>query len=201
MKGLMRKELSLLTRGVGLLFAIASILFAVSAGVSTDASVMNSMAFLYVHVGTWSVMSIEEKWKWDKMLLCTPVGRYRMVGAKYLVVGLQLLLNLAIFAVANLLTAGGQGLALGVQQCGLGFGLGALMMTLPFWLGVEKSKGTTIVSMILFCLALGGNSAFLKHLESVFQVSWTMAGATMVGGLILYGLSIPLAGWLYGRRK
>lgn len=201
MKGLMQKEFSLLTRGTGLLMAIASILFAVSGGLKSDTSIMNSMAFLYISLGTMSVMELEEKWKWDKMLLCAPAGRLRMVGAKYLTVFLQLLLNLGIFAAVNLLVNGGQALALGVQQCGLGFVTAALMLTLAFWLGTD-GKGVAVIGMlIIFVLIFGGNTALLRGLESVAQVSWTMAGLTMAGGLILYGLSLPLAGWLYERRE
>lgn len=202
MRGLMRKELSLLTGGIGLLMAIASILFALSGGISPDASMMNAMAFIYIPLGSVSTMSMEERWDWDKMLLCSPVGRPRMVGAKYLTVFLQLLLNLVIFAAANLLANSGRGLILGVQQCGFGFVIAALMLSLSFWLGTENGRAATFILMIPFLLALGGNVWFLKGLaETALQMSWSMAALTLAGGLTLYGLSIPLAGWLYERRR
>lgn len=202
MKGLLRKELYLLMSGTGLLFAAASLLFAFSGGISHERNTMQAFAFVYVPLGAYSLLSMEEKWRWPNFLKCAPVTLKQMVGAKYIVTGAQMAVNALIFGGLNLIFCDGESLGWMLGMLGIGLISAAIVYPLIFWQGPEKGWIGA-----LFCfLMLGavGISLMSEYWDtSITVVSWLLAHswALTAAGVVLYILSCPLSAKLYRLRK
>lgn len=201
MKGLIRKELYLLRSGTGLLFMLASLLFAVAGGISDGDNFYGALAFFYVSLGAYSLMGMEEKWRFSTYIQCTPVSRFQIVLAKYAVALVQMLLNALIFALLNCFLRGGVALVGMLFDFSIALVVAALLYCLCFWLGA--SKGWASLLMCLVVLGGMGGAAFVAFSESgsgalvwIQENLWALPTA----GLAVYAASCPLAAWLYRKR-
>ena len=200
MKGLIRKELLLLFRGNGLLFFIAGLLLAVGGGCSGEFSPGLVLCFSYAVMGTVSLMSMEEKWRWTAALRCGPVSSRQIVGAKYLSLTFQLLFCLLVFAGVNLLIHGGRGLFPGLTMLGYGMISAAVCMPLCFRFGANRGWVGLVTCLLvltpmglpMYVLVAGGDLDMMEWMNRL----WFLLPA----GAAAFGLSLPVSAALYAKR-
>ena len=203
MKGLMRKELCLLRTGTGLLFFVATTLFAISGGLAHESGMLQGFAFIYVLLGTYNIMSMEEKWRWNTYILCAPVTRFQTVLAKYIITLGQMALNAVIYTTVNLLAYDGTGLTNMLLQIAVALIMGAVLFPLLFRFGAEKAWIAAIfLVVILGGMGMGAAAAILEDMNLAGLLGQSgFAWLLLLAGLALFGLSCPLSAKLYAKRK
>lgn len=207
MRGLLKKDWYLLKKTCHVYFLVL-VLFAVLGGLT--GSETGSFYLLYTAIlsgmCSMTLLSLDEKCKWQSWCQTLPVSRVQYVLAKYLVGALVLLALLAVVAVATLARQLGAGqpdipgLLATLSVClGLGLAAPALLLPFLFWLGTEKGR-------LAYYVLLGGVMVAyfsMPELPSQALAPHGAAGGLLVVGvaLALFAASAALSAALYRRRE
>lgn len=190
MKGLLLKDWYVLVRYCRSFLLIMVAFLAVSLGAEENNLFFTMYPCLLCGILPVTLLSYDEKFRWNRYSAALPVDRGLIVGVKYLLgllcIAAAALVTLAVTAVAGRGASSGELLSLGEMMIA-----GALMVptvTLPlmFALGVEKGRiGMYVVlAGVLALAAFGGRTVTPRE------------GAAMVTGPGLHG-ALALAAALY----
>jgi len=159
-----------------------------------------------------STFSYDEMAKWDRYAASLPLGRRKVVGARYLFILLLLLLAAAFglaVAVISSITGGGEvveGLLTMLVVLTYGLALNDIVIPLTYKLGPERSRAylyvIVFVPMILFFLAARLELLDLSALSGMAEETVILVCCLLpVAGLAGLGLSYLASCRIYERKE
>ena len=179
MKALLMKDLHIFWRRMKIMLLMLAV-FALVPG----ASFQSAFAITYSAMIPYSLFSVDEACKWDKLAAMMPYSTFDLVVSKYLVGFLFMAGSLVMVLVFQPLTAflpGGRVPARGLPLAALWVAVMVMDLSLPmvFRYGVEKARMT----MLFLIAAVCGGAGALSHIvgESVgFAIGMPLL---LVGGV------------------
>lgn len=196
MKGLLRKDFYMTLRYCRSMLLILVVFLAVSF-VNKDSLFFNVYPCLLCSMIPITLLSYDERSRWDRYSLTMPYTRAQLVGSKYLIgliiSGIAVLVSLAVVvlrtvAAGEALTAGG---LLSLAAAMLAVSLAAPSLCLPwfFKLGVEKGRivyygvivvlfgGAAALTTSGINVPLTGGFWMLPAMAALFTASWALSTA------------------------
>ena len=178
MKALLMKDLHIFWRRMKIILLMLVVFAAV------PSAFQSAFAITYSAMIPYSLFSVDEASKWDKLAAMMPYSTFDLVVSKYLVGFLFMAGSLVMVLVFQPLTAfltGGQVPARGLALAALWVAVVVMDLTLPmvFRYGVEKARMT----MLFLIAAVCGGAGALSHIvgESVgFAIGMPLL---LVGGV------------------
>lgn len=205
MKGLLYKDFLLLWKNCKSLLLIALLYIGLSAfGYSGQRVLFIFLACLMVGSASTTLISVDERDKWNIYSDALPVSRGMYVSSKYILTLAGLTGLLALSGLVMLLGEGSSSLGMLCVMWVMSFGIPALMMPVMFWLGAEKGR---IANMIVSGLVAGGSSVIV--IISVagnfdYPAGIAFGAIPWTAGLVstaLFFLSWPISMKLYEKRE
>lgn len=178
MKGLLMKDIHVFWRQMKI-YVLLVLIFA-----AIPSSFQNTFAIFYAAMVPYSLFSVDEASKWDKLAAMMPYSTFELVVSKYLLGGLAVACSTAVVLVMNPIVS----FALGASEatplqiifiavCGAVL---SMDITLPliFRFGVEKGRITMLFLIVLVC---GGAGALSALVGSGMSIGFS-------GGMLLFPL-------------
>ena len=210
MKGLFLKDFYLVNkycRSYLIIIVVYSVICAFSAG----NAFLIFYPVLFSSILPTTLLSYDEKSKWDKQADCMPVSRRQQVSVKYCIAVSVLLLYVFLSGTGQtvqMFSSHSFSAAKLFQTEATLFGTGLLSagLILPpiFKLGVEKGRIAYYILLVVFCalfmwVSISDNNAILLAAFSFHGT--TGAALLLAGALLLFALSWYLSAHFYQRRE
>ena len=201
MKGLMKKEFLMLWRA-SRAFALICVVFIAMSAVSQDNIIFLFMPIMISGLLPSTLLSYDERCKWQEFSGALPVSRAQLVSAKYLlglgcmtaILVLTLIVHLIVrlYPTEMLLTMLG-----GI--CGLSLFISAVRLPMMFKFGVEKGRLWYYATLVLVGGASGASAGVATDFfnEGLPSYVWII----FVFGVVIYALSWLLAIRFYQKRE
>ena len=190
MKGLLLKDLYVLTRQMRLFMGAILLLCVVNEQLAT-------FAILYAAMLPYTALAYDEHCRWNQLAAMTPCRPRDIVLSKY-ILGWLLMAGFAAFSLAmnGLLGRLGSELHFSVVLSALSLACICLAVLLPvmFRFGVEKGRMTIILVFVAIFTFIGSSSEFhVMALPALKALPALLAAAAVV----ISAVSVPLATKLY----
>ena len=176
MKALLMKDMYVFWRRMKL-FALLVVIFA-----AISSTFQNTFAIFYAAMVPYSLFSVDETSKWDKLAAMLPYSTFELVASKYLLGGIATgcctALVLAFRSIAALVS-GAEGLTPWLVIFMSAFGAVLIMdITLPlvFRYGVEKARMTMLFLLAAVC---GGAGAMAALTNEVMPFDFSLPAAVL----------------------
>ena len=202
MKGLLRKDLYM----TAAYFRVFLVLLGVFLVVGFFAKEASTFIVIYpMIIGMMlpvSLLSYDERFRWNRSCDAMPCSRAQVVSAKYLLTLISVLLIFALTMLGQWLRLGPDGrldelAALAPLLLGLGLVGPALLLPIIFRLGVEKGRLAYFVAVgVVVAVGVGVG----RELDPAAPVSVPLA-LPIAGSFLLFGLSWLLSIKLYETRE
>lgn len=202
MKGLLRKDLYM----AAAYFRVFLVLLGVFLVVGFFAKEASTFIVIYpMIIGMMlpvSLLSYDERFRWNRSCDAMPCSRAQVVSAKYLLTLISVLLIFALTMLGQCLRLGPDGrldelAALAPLLLGLGLVGPALLLPIIFRLGVEKGRLAYFVAVgVVVAVGVGVG----RELDPAAPVSVPLA-LPIAGSFLLFGLSWLLSIRLYEKRE
>lgn len=194
MKGLLLKDLYVLTHQMRLFIGAILILCVVNEQLAT-------FAILYAAMLPYTALAYDEQSRWNQLAAMTPCRPRDIVLSKY-VLGWLLIAGFAAFSLVMNAILGrlGSDLHFSVVLSALSLACICLAVLLPvmFRFGVEKGRMTIILVFVVIFTVIGSSSEFnVTALPLMKALPALLAAAAVVSSAI----SVPLATKLYLRKE
>ncbi|MBR5095029.1 MAG: ABC-2 transporter permease [Oscillospiraceae bacterium] len=203
MIGLLRKDLIMIWAYCRMFLLMVAIFLAVSCFSQEENSFFTIYPMIIGMIIPVSLISIDERSKWNVACDAMPVSRAKFVSSKYLLTLLSVLTvgALSMLAQAVRMSRTGSpaslwdlpGLLLPIGLMGPG-----LLLPVIFWLGVEKGRIFYFALVGLVCVAC----VTLGNVDLAAAGSGELPGGLIVlASVVLFALSWALSVFLYRRRE
>ena len=201
MKGLMKKEFLMLWRA-SRAFGLICVVFIAMSAISQDNIIFLFMPIMISRLLPSTLLSYDERCKWQEFSGALPVSRAQLVSAKYLlglgcmtvILALTLIVHLIVrrYPTEMLLMMLG-----GVY--GLSLFISAVSLPMMFRFGVEKGRLWYYATLVLIGGASGASAGVATDFfnEGLPSYVWLI----FVFGLVIYALSWLLAIRFYQKRE
>ena len=201
MKGLMKKEFLMLWRA-SRAFGLICVVFIAMSAISQDNIIFLFMPIMISGLLPSTLLSYDERCKWQEFSGALPVSRAQLVSAKYLlglgcmtaILMLTLIVHLIVrrFPTQTLLTMLG-----GI--CGLSLFISAVSLPMMFKFGVEKGRLWYYATLVLVGGTSGASAGVATDFfnEGLPSYVWII----FVFGVVIYALSWLLEIRFYQKRE
>ena len=198
MKALLMKDLYVFWRRMKL-FVLMIVVFC-----AVPSVFQNTFAITYAAMIPYSMFSVDEASKWDKLAAMMPYSTFDLVMSKYLLGGLSigssfLLVTLMQSVTAPFSDTTGADFSLVIASVCISVIIMAVTMPMIFRFGVERARMT----MIFLIAAVCGSAGAMASITDA-GVSISFAGAALllpVAAVMAMAVSIPLSMRFYEKRK
>ena len=201
MKGLMKKEFLMLWRA-SRAFALICVVFIAMSAISQDNIIFLFMPIMISGLLPSTLLSYDERCKWQEFSGALPVSRAQLVSAKYLL-GLGcmtaiLVLTLIVHLIVRRFPAQTLLSMLGAIY-GLSLFISAVSLPMMFKFGVEKGRLWYYATLVLVGGASGASAGVATDFfnEGLPSYVWII----FVFGVVIYALSWLLAIRFYQKRE
>ena len=201
MKGLMKKEFLMLWRA-SRAFALICVVFIAMSAISQDNIIFLFMPIMISGLLPSTLLSYDERCKWQEFSGALPVSRAQLVSAKYLL-GLGcmtaiLVLTLIVHLIVRRFPAQTLLSMLGAIY-GLSLFISAVSLPMMFKFGVEKGRLWYYATLVLIGGASGASAGVATDFfnEGLPSYIWII----FVFGVVIYALSWLLAIRFYQKRE
>ena len=201
MKGLMKKEFLMLWRA-SRAFALICVVFIAMSAISQDNIIFLFMPIMISGLLPSTLLSYDERCKWQEFSGALPVSRAQLVSAKYLL-GLGcmtaiLVLTLIVHLIVRRFPAQTLLSMLGAIY-GLSLFISAVSLPMMFKFGVEKGRLWYYATLVLMGVASGASAGVGTDLfsEGLPSFLWLIP----VLGVVMFALSWLLAIRFYQKRE
>lgn len=199
MKALLMKDMHVFWRRMKL-FALLVVVFS-----AMSSTFQNTFAIFYAAMVPYSLFSVDETSKWDKLAAMLPYSTFELVASKYLLGGIATgcctALVLAFRSIAALVS-GAEGLTPWLVIFMSAFGAVLIMdITLPlvFRYGVEKARMTMLFLIAAVC---GGAGAMAALTNEVMPFDFSLPAAVLpLGAVIATVVSVKVSMRNYEKRE
>ena len=201
MKGLMKKEFLMLWRA-SRAFALICVVFIAMSAVSQDNIIFLFMPIMISGLLPSTLLSYDERCKWQEFSGALPVSRAQLVSAKYLL-GLGCMTVVLVVTVVVHLIVRRYPTEMLLEMLGGVFGLSlfisAVSLPMMFKFGVEKGRLWYYATLILVGGASGASAGVAADVfnEGLPSYIWLI----FVFGVVIYALSWLLAIRFYQKRE
>ena len=201
MKGLMKKEFLMLWRA-SRAFALICVVFIAMSAVSQDNIIFLFMPIMISGLLPSTLLSYDERCKWQEFSGALPVSRAQLVSAKYLL-GLGCMTVVLVVTVAVHLIVRRYPLQMLLMMLSAVYGLAlfisAVSLPMMFKFGVEKGRLWYYATLVLVGGASGASAGVATDFfnEGLPSYVWII----FVFGVVIYALSWLLAIHFYQKRE
>ena len=201
MKGLMKKEFLMLWRA-SRAFALICVVFIAMSAVSQDNIIFLFMPIMISGLLPSTLLSYDERCKWQEFSGALPVSRAQLVSAKYLLglgcMTLILLVTLIVHLIVRRFPPQALLSMLGAIY-GLALFISAVSLPMMFKFGVEKGRLWYYATLVLVGGASGASAGVATDFfnEGLPSYIWII----FVFGVVIYALSWLLAIRFYQKRE
>ncbi len=201
MKGLMKKEFLMLWRA-SRAFALICVVFIAMSAVSQDNIIFLFMPIMISGLLPSTLLSYDERCKWQEFSGALPVSRAQLVSAKYLLgVGCMTAI-LVLTLIVHLIVRRFPPQMLSTMLCGicgLSLFISAVSLPMMFKFGVEKGRLWYYATLVLVGGASGASAGVATDFfnEGLPSYVWII----FVFGVVIYALSWLLAIRFYQKRE
>ena len=201
MKGLMKKEFLMLWRA-SRAFALICVVFIAMSAVSQDNIIFLFMPIMISGLLPSTLLSYDERCKWQEFSGALPVSRAQLVSAKYLLglgcMTLILLVTLIVHLIVRRFPPQALLSMLGAIY-GLSLFISAVSLPMMFKFGVEKGRLWYYATLVLVGGASGASAGVATDLfsEGLPSFLWLIP----VIGVVIFALSWLLAIRFYQKRE
>ena len=198
MKALLMKDLYVFWRRMKL-FVLMIVVFC-----AVPSVFQNTFAITYAAMIPYSMFSVDESSKWDKLAAMMPYSTFDLVMSKYLLGGLSVGASFTLVTLMQFITARfseSTGADFSIVLASVCVSLIIMAVTLPmiFRFGVERARMTMIFLIAAVC---GSAGAMASLTDAGVSISFAGAAALLpVAAVVTMALSIPLSIKLYEKRK
>lgn len=201
MKGLMKKEFLMLWRA-SRAFLLICVLFIAMSAISQDNIIFLFMPIMISGLLPSTLLSYDERCKWQEFSGALPVSRAQLVSAKYLLglgcMTLILLVTLIVHLIVRRFPPQTLLSMLGAIY-GLSLFISAVSLPMMFKFGVEKGRLWYYATLVLMGVASGASAGVTTDLfsEGLPSFLWLIP----VLGVVIFALSWLLAIRFYQKRE
>lgn len=198
MKALLMKDLYVFWRRMKL-FVLMIVVFC-----AVPSVFQNTFAITYAAMIPYSMFSVDESSKWDKLAAMMPYSTFDLVVSKYVLGGLSIgssfaLVTLMQFVTARFSESAGADFSLVIASVCVSLIIMAVTLPMIFRFGVERARMTMIFLIAAVC---GSAGAMASLTDAGVSISFAGAAALLpVAAVVTMALSIPLSIKLYEKRK
>ena len=198
MKALLMKDLYVFWRRMKL-FVLMIVVFC-----AVPSVFQNTFAITYAAMIPYSMFSVDESSKWDKLAAMMPYSTFDLVVSKYVLGGLSIgssfaLVTLMQFVTARFSESTGADFSLVIASVCVSLIIMAVTLPMIFRFGVERARMTMIFLIAAVC---GSAGAMASLTDAGVSISFAGAAALLpVAAVVTMALSIPLSIKLYEKRK
>jgi len=198
MKALLMKDLHVFWRRMKL-FVLMIVVFC-----AVPSVFQNTFAVTYAAMIPYSMFSVDETSKWDKLAAMMPYSTFDLVMSKYLLGGLSVGASFALVTLMQFITARfseSTGADFSIVLASVCVSLIIMAVTLPmiFRFGVERARMTMIFLIAAVC---GSAGAMASLTDAGVSISFAGVAALLpVATVIAMAVSIPLSMKFYEKRK
>ena len=204
MRGLLRKDIYVMWDQMRVLFVLAVVLSLLPWTAAFGSTYAMMLGFML----PFSTVGYDERCRWDKLAAMLPYTPGQIVGSKYLLSGLMLLLSVGVILLGQVIRGviGRTGVDWGefTQLSGIAIFLfgGLMLVSLPLLYRFGAAKGRWLTLGALGVLTLGGTALYgvlRPHLTGGTAALAALLGVAAMAALAV--LSFRLSARFYRRRR